>query len=336
MSTGITVIIIVAVVIVVAAAAGVIYDMRRRRLRERFGPEYDRMVEEKGSRTKAEAELVGREKRVKGLDIRPLSPDARARYTQDWAAVQERFVDAPQEAVANAQRLVMTVMNERGYPTEGSDQVLADLSVEHASVLDHYRAAYDISQTAADGRASTEDLRQAMIHYRSLFRDLLGDGAGTETETAPAEVTPGLPANDPAVGDDTVAADTVAADTAVADGTAEGTVAPIDTTVPADTTVPDDTPVSDDTPVLDDTPVSDETAVPEETAVPVEPAARFEAPDEVDAVNGANGAYPADRADRADPVAADDLDAEPADEVDAEREAEPVTTASDLPRQRRS
>jgi hypothetical protein len=292
MSTGITVIIIVAVVIVVAAAAGVIYDMRRRRLRERFGPEYDRLVEEKGSRTKAEAELVGREKRVKDLDIRPLSPDAQARYTQDWAAVQERFVDAPQEAVANAQRLVMTVMNERGYPTEGSDQVLADLSVEHASVLDHYRAAYDISQTAADGRASTEDLRQAMIHYRSLFRDLLGDGADAGTETAPAEVTPGLPANDPAVGDDTVAADTT---------------------------------VADDTPVSDGTAVSDDTAVPEETAVPVEPAARFEAPDEVDAANGANGAYPADLA---DPVAADDLD--------AEREAEPVTTASDLPRQRRS
>lgn len=303
MSTGITVIIIVAVVIVVAAAAGVIYDMRRRRLRERFGPEYDRLVEEKGSRTKAEAELVGREKRVKDLDIRPLSPDAQARYTQDWAAVQERFVDAPQEAVVNAQRLVMTVMNERGYPTEGSDQVLADLSVEHASVLDHYRAAYDISQTAADGRASTEDLRQAMIHYRSLFRDLLGGDAdatsGTVTEPAAAEVTPGLPANDPAVRDDTVAADTVAADTAVPD----------------------------------DTPVSDETAVPADTAVPVEPAARFEAPDEVDAANGANGAYPADRA---DPVAADDLDAEPGDEVDAEREAEPATTASDLPRQRRS
>jgi hypothetical protein len=311
MSTGITVIIIVAVVIVVAAAAGVIYDMRRRRLRERFGPEYDRLVEEKGSRTKAEAELVGREKRVKDLDIRPLSPDAQARYTQDWAAVQERFVDAPQEAVANAQRLVMTVMNERGYPTEGSDQVLADLSVEHASVLDHYRAAYDISQTAADGRASTEDLRQAMIHYRSLFRDLLGDDADAGTETAPAEVTPGLPANDPAVGDDTVAADTVA----------------------ADTTVADDTPVSDGTAVSDGTPVSDDTAVPEETAVPVEPAARFEAPDEVDAANGANGAYPADLA---YPVAADDLDAEPADDLDAEREAEPVTTASDLPRQRRS
>ena len=201
MSTGITVIIIVAVVIVVAAAAGVIYDMRRRRLRERFGPEYDRLVEEKGSRTKAEAELVGREKRVKDLDIRPLSPDAQARYTQDWAAVQERFVDAPQEAVANAQRLVMTVMNERGYPTEGSDQVLADLSVEHANVLDHYRAAYGISQRATDGMASTEDLRQAMIHYRALFQELLGTtSAGATTNgTAPATMvtTNGLPEDEP-------------------------------------------------------------------------------------------------------------------------------------------
>jgi len=317
MSTGITVLIIVVVVIVVAAAAGVIYDMRRRRLRQRFGPEYDRLVEEKGSRTKAEAELVGREKRVKGLDIRPLNPEAQARYTQDWAVIQERFVDAPQEAVADGQRLVMTVMNERGYPTEGSDQVLADLSVEHASVLDHYRAAYDISQTAADGRASTEDLRQAMIHYRSLFRDLLGVGTetGTGTESAPAEVTPGLPANDPAVRDDTVAADTAVAD---------GTVAPIDTTVPADETVPDDTPVSGDPAVPADT------AVPDDTAVPAEPVSRFEAPDDVDA---ANGAYPADRA---DPVAADDLDAEREADLDAEREAEPAATASDLPRQRRS
>jgi hypothetical protein len=190
MSTGTIVIIIVVVIVVVAIAAGVMYQ-RRRRLQQRFGPEYDRMVEEKGSRSKAEAELASRQRRVAGLDIRPLDPAARARYQENWAAVQEQFVDSPQEAVMAAQRLVMTVMQERGYPTEGGDQVMADLSVDHANVLDHYRAAYDISQRAADNAASTEDLRQAMIHYRALFQDLLG---ATSTDEAPVtETTAGLP-----------------------------------------------------------------------------------------------------------------------------------------------
>jgi len=192
MSTGITVIIIIIAIIVVAAVAGILYDTRRRRLRQRFGPEYDRMVEEKGSRTRAESELAGRERRVAGLDIRPLDPAAQARYAQNWTAIQEQFVDAPTEAVAAAQRLVKTVMNERGYPTEGDDQTLADLSVQHATVLDHYRAAYLISQRAAGGMASTEDLRQAMIHYRALFEDLLGAGAA-RAAPATAETTAGVP-----------------------------------------------------------------------------------------------------------------------------------------------
>jgi hypothetical protein len=200
MSTGTIVIIIVAILVVVAIVAGVAYDVRRRRLRERFGPEYDRMVEEKGSRTKAEAELAERQRRVAGLDIRPLDPAARARYAENWAEVQERFVDAPQEAVMAAQRLVMTVMHERGYPTEGGDQVAADLSVDHANVLDHYRAAYAISQRAGDGAASTEELRQAMIHYRALFEDLLGNTSAA-SETPVTETTAGLPGDEePAVG----------------------------------------------------------------------------------------------------------------------------------------
>jgi hypothetical protein len=201
MSTGTTVVIIIAIIVVVAVIAGIMYDVRRRRLRQRFGPEYDRLVEEKGSRAKAEAELTGRQRRVSGLDIRPLDAAAQARYTENWAAVQEQFVDAPTDAVVAAQRLVMTVMNERGYPTEGSDQVLADLSVEHANVLDHYRAAYEISQRATDGMASTEDLRQAMIHYRALFQELLGTtSAGATTNgTAPATMvtTNGLPEDEP-------------------------------------------------------------------------------------------------------------------------------------------
>jgi hypothetical protein len=195
MSTGTIVIIIVAIAVVAAIVAGVMYDTRRRRLRQRFGPEYDRMVEEKGSRAKAEAELTGRERRVAGLDIRPLDPAAQARYSQDWAAIQERFVDTPQDAVMAAQRLVRTVMNERGYPTEGDDQVLADLSVDHANVLDHYRAAYEISQHAADGMASTEDLRQAMIHYRALFQDLLGQTPAA-TEAPAVATTDGLPGDE--------------------------------------------------------------------------------------------------------------------------------------------
>jgi hypothetical protein len=195
MSSGTIVIIIVAILVLVAIIAGVVYDTRRRRLRQRFGPEYDRLVEEKGSKAKAEAELTGRERRVAGLDIRPLDAAAQARYSQDWAAIQERFVDTPQDAVMAAQRLVRTVMNERGYPTEGGDQVLADLSVDHANVLDHYRAAYDISQRAADGMASTEDLRQAMIHYRALFQDLLGE---TPATTPVVETTAGLPGDEDA------------------------------------------------------------------------------------------------------------------------------------------
>jgi hypothetical protein len=174
MSAGIiTVIIVAAAIVVVAIAAGIVYDGRRRRLRRRFGPEYDSLVGERGRR-KAEAELAEREKRVRRLDIRPLDPAARSRYARRWTAVQEHFVDAPPGAVADAQRLVLAVMSERGYPTEGEDQVLADLSVDHADALDHYRAASGIIQRAADNLASTEDLRQAVIHYRALFQDLLG------------------------------------------------------------------------------------------------------------------------------------------------------------------
>jgi hypothetical protein len=175
MSAGIiTVIIILAAIVVAAILAGVVYDRRRRRLRRRFGPEYDSLVEERGSRRKAEAELAGRERRVRDLDIRPLDPAARSRYARRWTAIQEYFVDAPPQAVADARLLVLAVMSERGYPTEGDDQVLADLSVDHADALDHYRAAHGISRRAADNLASTEDLRQAVIHYRALFQDLLG------------------------------------------------------------------------------------------------------------------------------------------------------------------
>jgi hypothetical protein len=186
-STGTIVAIVVAVIVVAALVVALMAIMRRRRLQQRFGPEYDRLVGERDSKLKAEAELTERQRRVQGLDIRPLTPSARASYADRWAGIQERFVDAPADAVAASQVLVVAVMGERGYPAEHPDQVLADLSVEHAQTLDHYRTAEKISATAAAGTASTEDLRQAMIHYRALFRDLLGEPADV-AQADPADV----------------------------------------------------------------------------------------------------------------------------------------------------
>jgi len=183
--------VIVVVVAVVVLVISLMVVARRRRLQRRFGQEYDRVVSEKHSQRKAEAELAGRERRVQRLDIRPLTPAARARYAAEWAALQERFVDQPQQAVAEAQQLVVSVMNERGYPAESDGEIAADLSVEHAAVLDHYRAAQHISANAAAGTASTEDLRQALIHYRVLFGELLGqaDEAEPEAVGTPADGT---------------------------------------------------------------------------------------------------------------------------------------------------
>jgi hypothetical protein len=130
--------IVVAVIVVGAVVVGVMAVMRRR-LQERFGPEYDRVVGESDSRLKAEGELAGRERRVRDLDIRPLTDSAREGYADQWAGIQEQFVDAPVDAVAASQVLVVTVMGERGYPAEHHDQVLADLSVEYAGTLGRYR-----------------------------------------------------------------------------------------------------------------------------------------------------------------------------------------------------
>jgi len=193
MSTGIIVGIVVAVIVIGAVAFGVMAVSRRRRLRERFGPEYDRVVDDHGSRREAEAELTERERRVQGLDIRPLTDAARAGYAGQWTSIQEQFVDAPADAVSGAQILVAAVMTERGYPAgqQDQDQVLADLSVEHSGTLDRYRAAEEISGKAAAGTASTEDLRQAMVHYHALFADLLGEPADQGSGPAVAAVGTG-------------------------------------------------------------------------------------------------------------------------------------------------
>ncbi len=177
MSTVIVVVIVVVVIVAGVLVFGVMGVLRRRRLQERFGPEYGRLVGERGSRREAEAELAGRERRVEDLDIQPLTAAARAGYAGQWMSIQEQFIDMPADAVSGAQLLVAAVMTERGYPVEQDDQVLADLSVGHSGALDRYRAAEEISGKAAAGTASTEDLRQAMVHYRVLFADLLGEPA---------------------------------------------------------------------------------------------------------------------------------------------------------------
>jgi len=173
MATEAVIAIVVIVIVVVAAALVLPPLLRRRRLQQRFGPEYERTVDSAGSRREAEQELAVRERRFEKLDVRSLEPEQRKRYAADWMQVQERFVDDPVDSVATAPRLVTSLMAERRYPTDGYEQEVADLSVQHAGVLDHYRAAHDLSERAASGRASTEDLRQAMVHYRELFADLL-------------------------------------------------------------------------------------------------------------------------------------------------------------------
>jgi hypothetical protein len=175
MSTGAVTAVVIVVIVIVALVAWIGYDARRRQLRSRFGAEYDRLVSEYGSRRKADAELAARQRRVRGLSIRELDPAARTRYTQEWAAAQERFVDDPQGALTGARRLVIALLNERGYPAEHTDEVLADLSVDHAKVVDDYRVADAMSERASTGTASTEDLRQAMIHYRAIFNDVLSE-----------------------------------------------------------------------------------------------------------------------------------------------------------------
>ncbi|MEU4777860.1 hypothetical protein [Micromonospora sp. NPDC023633] len=170
------VIVIVLVVLVIAAVAVAARSYARRRaLRSRFGPEYDRAIAEQDSRTAAERELRERERRHAELTLTPLAPESRARYAAAWEELQVRFVDSPAETVGDADDLVTRLIAERGYPTgEFSDQI-AHLSVEHARTLGHYRDAHEIHLRNSRGEASTEELRQAVVHYRALFADLLGE-----------------------------------------------------------------------------------------------------------------------------------------------------------------
>ncbi|MFF1761740.1 hypothetical protein [Streptomyces sp. NPDC058266] len=171
--------IIIAVVVVLAliAVAGSLL-VRRRRLRERFGPEYERTIEDSDSRRAGESELRAREKHHDSLDIKPLDSGARDRYSRDWTNVQQEFVDRPEDAVHDADHLVTSLMRERGYPTEDFDQQLKDLSVEHGRTLEHYRAAHEMEAQSTEHKATTEQLRGAMVHYRALFDELLSNGGG--------------------------------------------------------------------------------------------------------------------------------------------------------------
>ena len=190
MSSGITAVIVVVAIIVIVAVVAMTMAARRRRLQQNFGPEYDRAVTEKDSRKQAEAELTERQRRVRKYDIRPLSLEARSRYLGEWQAIQEQFVDSPQAAVTEAYGLVTTVMQERGYPPVEDDQVADDLSVDHADTVGHFRSAQAITREAAHGSVATEDLRQAFIHYRELFADLLGETEGANGQVVdPATTT---------------------------------------------------------------------------------------------------------------------------------------------------
>ncbi|MFI6519274.1 hypothetical protein ACIBF1_27225 [Spirillospora sp. NPDC050679] len=174
MSTAVMVVVAVVVIAAVAGAGYLVWTRARsRRLRQRFGSEYDRAVERHGGRGAAEKELMSREQRHQELELRELDPGQRERYREQWTRVQEQFVDTPESAVEQADRLVTVVMGDRGYPTGGFDEKVTHLSVEHGRTLDHYRRGHEISARAAGKEATTEELRQAMVHYRALFEDLL-------------------------------------------------------------------------------------------------------------------------------------------------------------------
>jgi hypothetical protein len=176
-------VVIAAAVLVLAVGVWTLVASRRRtQLRERFGPEYERLLAERGDRREAESELLGRQKRREEMDIRPLDPSARDNYAIAWREIQARFVDGPAVAVKEANGLVTEVMRDRGYPIEDFDQRSADISVDYPVVVENYRAAQAITLRNEEGKASTEDLRQAMVHYRSLFSSLLDVDDGNDAD----------------------------------------------------------------------------------------------------------------------------------------------------------
>jgi hypothetical protein len=184
-----TPLVIAIVVVVVLIAAVAVLAARRRRtehLKEHFGREYEHALDITGDRGKAEAELEKREKRVEKLKLRPLERNEREDFLKRWRDVQARFVDDPPRAVAFADALLGEVMKARGYPVEDFEQRVGDISVDHPKVVEHYRAGHDIAVRHQQGKAGTEELRQALIHYRALFDELAATEAPSEPAREPA------------------------------------------------------------------------------------------------------------------------------------------------------
>jgi hypothetical protein len=169
------IVVAIAVLLLVGVIAVALRSRRSAQLRDRFGPEYERTVQDAGGRRAAESELHDRAKRVAAFAIQPLRPGERERYVAAWRRIQGQFVDDPKRSVTTADALLADVMAARGYPVGDFEQRAADLSVDHPVVVQNYRAAHGIAVRHARGEASTEDLRQAMIHYRALFDDLVDD-----------------------------------------------------------------------------------------------------------------------------------------------------------------
>jgi hypothetical protein len=169
-----TAILIILVILALAVAAWALMERQKtRKLRGRYGPEYDRLAQQEQSARRAEAILEQREKRVSKFRIRPLQEQERARFAGEWRTVQERFVDNPRGAVSDADRLINEALKARGYPMAEFEQQAADLSVQYPNVVENYRKAHKIAIEDRQGSATTEDLRQAMQHYRNLFEDVL-------------------------------------------------------------------------------------------------------------------------------------------------------------------
>lgn len=171
----VAIIALIAALVAVIAASVYLSTRRTRRLREKFGgAEYDRSLKDAGSRRRTESGLDQRSARVGRFNVQPLSPADRTRFEESWRRLQPRFVDGPIGAVAEADQLMRDVMSARGYPVTEFEQRVDDISVDHPLVVEHYRTAHEIALRQQKGEATTEDLRQAMIHYRTLFEDLVG------------------------------------------------------------------------------------------------------------------------------------------------------------------
>ncbi len=170
-------VVIVALVALAAIAVWIYKGRRTERLRRQFGPEYDRMLATRRGRREIEDELEGRARRVKGLRLRELEPGDRDDFAARWWTIQRDFAEDPARAVEDADTLVRDVMRARGYPADDFEQCASDISVQHAALVEPYRQAHAVARAAHSGQASTEDLRQATVYYRTLFGELLGERA---------------------------------------------------------------------------------------------------------------------------------------------------------------